>query len=77
MFGWIKQIGITVQTAWDVILFMHDIFLYHIYPMGVFCKNVLFDSMQKFPAELAALALAFSIAFVVRFLWNAGRGAGA
>lgn len=77
MLGWIKQIGITAQTAWEVILFIHDIFLYHIYPMAVFCKKILWDNMDKFPVELAALALAFSVAFVVRFLWNAGRGAGA
>lgn len=77
MLGWIKQIGITAQTAWEVALFIHDIFLYHIYPMAVFCKNILFDSIGKFPIELGALATAFAIAFVVRFLWNAGRGAGA
>lgn len=77
MLGWVKTIGIMTEQVYRFAIALHDLFLYHLYPIGVFCKNVLFGHIDKFPVELTALATAFAICFIVRFLWNAGRGAGA
>ena len=79
MLSWIQTGVAILQTGFKNIQLLVDFFLEHLYPIFVWLYSVVTDDTLNgfFPVSLGALAATVGICMLVRFLWNAGRGAGA